>query len=526
MSDFAKRVQEGISALNQGNAADAARIFRKILPKKVSDPDLLHLAALAHIQSDKETIGRKYLVKALKLAPTHPDSNNTMGVLLNSQGRTEEAIQAFERALTSNSNNARALRNLGQALNEMNRPAEALGCFEQLATLRPDDSAPRYLLGAAHLALGDLDQARQYFRQALERDPEYGHAWMHLAELDNELSIDDIDKMKAALQHQLGKPEDAAITAVALYRACEKRGETDQAGEFLVQSNTLRRQSLNYDVADDEKFMADVAAMMDADFLTAPPPDTSAGPKPIFVLGLPRSGTTLVEQILSSHSLVGTAGEAGSIRSALNDQGLKGGKPFPALTKRLNQKDLFDLAHHAGQKLAARAPGYEQIIDKTPKNFVYLGLIKRLWPEAAVIHCQRDLMDCAWSNFRIQFAEANEYACDQDEIVRYFKAKEKLMDHWRTVCPDGFLDLSYEALVNDQESQTRRLLDYCGLPWEDSCLDFHKNESVVRTASSVQVRSPIYKTSLKAWEPYRHILGPMITGLGPLITGLSIDDAV
>jgi Tfp pilus assembly protein PilF len=508
MTDSGTSIQAGLTAMNNGDPASAARIFRNVLASSPRDPELLHLAALACIQSDQQSRGRKFLQKSLKLAPNNPDANNTLGVMLNQEGNSSEAMAAFERAVNADPNNVRALKNLGSLLTDNNFPERALKVLLQLNTVEPGVATTLNRLGSNYMYLGEFDKAKAYFRETISLDPGHGGGWLSLSELDREMTDADVHTM----QDNLNNPEEGGLIAAALFRVFERRKDFTIAGEYLVQANSQRRQQHAYNVSDEEETMARIAESIGPGFLEAAPLPSVPGPAPIFVLGLPRSGTTLIEQILSSHSQVGGAGECNSVYKGLERLSAGPTVEFPALLKKFRTRDYARLGQMIIQVLQDANTGKPFVVDKTTSNYLYVGLIKRLWPDALIVHCQRDPMDCAWSNFRMQFKSANEYSYDQQEIVRYFAAKERLMDHWRTLCPEGVLDLSYEDMVDDQEGQTRRLLDYCGLAWEDACLDFHENTRSVLTASSVQVRSPIYKTSLKAWEPYRDILQPMIKG--------------
>ena len=512
MTNLNERIQRGIGLLNEGSPAEAAKVFKNLLPKSPQDAELQHLTALAFIQSGRGKIGRKYLDRALALSPGLADANNTLGVLLRHEKRFDEAINIFERAVTSEPDNVRALNNLSQLLVQENKMDRALQVLEHLETLEPANGIVQNLLGTTYLKVGDMQKALKSLRRSVSLMPNHSGSWLILSQLDKNISDEDVGTMRQAIVNHKGNPDDISKISTALSRVFERRKDYSISADYLLKANKIRRESIQSSVGEDELLMREIARFMDSDFLEQTKKHSFKGPTPIFVLGLPRSGTTLVEQILSSHSQVGGAGECNSVYKSLCLITKTNGAGFPGYLLPWKDTDYARLGQHTTAALAKASPDNAFVVDKTPTTFIYLGLIKSFWPDARIVHCKRDLMDCAWSNFKIQFEEGNSFAYDQDEIVRYFHAKERLMAHWREVCPNDFLDLSYEQVVSDQEGQTRRLLEFCGLPWEDACLEFHKNSNAVNTASLIQVRSPIYQTSLKAWEPYREYLQPLISG--------------
>jgi Flp pilus assembly protein TadD len=513
MSDLNQRIQQGLSALNNGDAKTAARIFRQVLLKSPKDSELLHLTAMALIQSDKKAAGRKYLNKSLELSPENADANNTLGVLLREDGKIEQSIKAFSRAVQSDPGNVRALKNLGRILTDSGQSRRALDVFRQLAAKYPGDADTLGMIGANHMYLGAFDAAITSLRQALSIEPAHGNSWLLLSDLDKNIPDSEIDVMQQQLEDAAALPANRELVAAALFRVFERRKNVLDAGKYLILSNQIRRAGFDYDVNDDAATMVEIANISTIDDANSEPRALKTAVQPIFVLGLPRSGTTLVEQILSSHSAVAGAGECNSVLKAIKEVAGRTDPDYPQLIRHWKKRDYEKLGKAIERILQEAGKGRSFVIDKTTDNYLYIGLIKRLWPDARIIHCQRNLMDCAWSNYKTPFREGYPHAFEQSEIVHYFRAKEKLMQHWREAIPGGFLDIQYEDVVSSQEKQTRRLLEYCGLPWEDACLDFHQNERAVQTASAAQIRSPIYKSSLKAWEPYRGILTTLTEGL-------------
>ena len=520
MRDPQNLIQEGLAALNGGRAEVALPLFKKALSQRPRDVELLHLAAVACMELRDLKPGRRYLEKALKLAPAHAHANNTLGIFLMQEGQQTRALEAFRKAVTADPANIQALGNLARSLRDLDYPGEALETYLKLGELVPEDAHVQNLIGLLYQNHGRFAEAISHLRKAITLEPGLGGAWTVLAEIDPDISDTDIALIQQILGHPGTPPGQAAQLSAALFRVYERRRDFDHAGPVLLQANKLLRQTYNYDVLTDEQKMVDIANAMNRAFLAeaiAIDTDTSTrpdDPHPLFVLGMPRSGTTLVEQILSSHSAVGGAGEIGTFHRALAQNKGFQAKGFPACLEGWKEKDYRQLRQFITDQLVQAGTNTPLVTDKTPENFLYIGLIKKLWPDARIIHCTRNAMDCAWSIYKTPFREGNWFAADQAELVRYYRAYEKLMDHWRLVCGDNILDVSYEDMIDDQEGQTWRLLDWCGLDREDACLQFHENKRPVRTASSVQIRSPIYRTSLKAWQPFASHLQTLIKELG------------
>ncbi len=299
----------------------------------------------------------------------------------------------------------------------------------------------------------------------------------------------------------------------ALGKALEDVGEFDRAFEQWLKANALIRQDIDYDEAVDEQFFHQIAERFDSElfdrFQTAGDPS----PVPIFILGMPRSGSTLAEQILASHPLVFGAGELPSLHIVANSTLGPDNRPapFPACVSTFGVHDFRQLGRAYLETLPALPDGKSRITDKAPTNFVYVGLIRLILPDAKIIHTMRDPIDTCLSCFSKYFTTAIKFSCDLGELGRFYRRYTELMAHWRTVLPpSSMLDVGYENVVDNLEEQARRLIDFCGLPWDDRCLSFHKTKRPVTTASCVQVRRPLYRSSLERWRRYEAHLGPLL----------------
>ncbi len=303
----------------------------------------------------------------------------------------------------------------------------------------------------------------------------------------------------------------------ALGKALEDVGDYGRAFEHFLKGNALKRREVHYDEAAEERNLQLIADVFDSSLIErfAGVGDPSA--VPIFIVGMPRSGSTLIEQILASHPQVQAAGERSNLdRIVRTATGADKQIPFPASIRALDTDGFRRLGQAYLASLPALGPGQERITDKTPSNFHHVGLIRLILPNARIIHTMRDPVDTCVSCFSTLFAQGQTFSFDLAELGRYYRRYDELMKHWRSVLPAGaLLDVSYAEVVDDLEAQARRLIEYCGLPWDDRCLSFHETSRPIRTASNVQVRRPLYRSSLARWRRYEAFLEPLLAELHP-----------
>jgi hypothetical protein len=307
--------------------------------------------------------------------------------------------------------------------------------------------------------------------------------------------------------------------AFAAAKAYDDLKRYDDAFAYLTRANALKRKAIAYDEPQVLNLFERIRSTFTAALVDAKAGGGSAAQTPIFVLGMPRSGTTLVEQILASHPRVKGAGELKDMNETINSvRGSDGMQlAYPEFVADLSRDDLVRIGDAYTSRLARHAPGAERITDKMPSNFYFLGLIHLALPGAKIIHTQRNPVDTCLSCFSKLFAGEQNQTYDLAELGRYYRAYHGLMAHWRSVLPKGaFLDVQYEDVVADTETQARRILDHCGLAWSPAVLDFHRTERPVKTASARQVRQPIYGSSVARWRNYERFLGPLLAELGDL----------
>jgi tetratricopeptide (TPR) repeat protein len=404
-------------------------------------------------------------------------------------------------------------------LQTLNLPDKAIPYYEKALAIMPQIAEAYHDLGIALQVVGRIEEASDAFQKAIERAPRNARFYRSLTGC-KQISVDDpcLSAMEVLAEEMPTLSEEERIDLhFALGTAFAELGEPERSFPHLLEGNALKRRQIVYDEAavltSFERIQAayTVEIMRDNEGLGDP------ATEPVFVLGMPRSGSTLVEQILASHPKVFGAGELSDFEDAAADLGVAGGFPMSSLeaVASLTGDRLPQLGASYVERVRAFAPAADRIVDKMPANFRLAGLIHLALPNARIIHTMRDPIDTCLSCFSKLFAGDQPYCYDLGELGRYYRAYEALMVHWRRVLPEGvMLEVQYEAVVADTEREARRIIAHCGLKWDDACLSFYKTRRVIRTASAAQARRPIYNTSVGRWHPYGSMIGPLLEALG------------
>ena len=517
----------GIALKDQGKLDEAVACYRRALELKPDFAEAHNNLGIALKEQGKLDEAVACYRRALELKPDFAEAHNNLGNALKDQGKLDEAVACYRRALELKPDFAEAHNNLGIALKDQGKLDEAVACYRRALELKPDFAEAHGNLGSALEEMGDLQGAEDSFRAALRHNPRFAFAHYKLAELlGGKLPEEDLAAQRRLLEETELTDAQRLLLHFGLAQVLDARGEYAEAAEHLDRGNALqlsewRKRGQEYDPKEYEFLVTRMIAVCTPDFFERVRGFGLESELPVFVVGLPRSGTTLIEQILASHSQVFGAGEIKLARDTMAALGGQGADSIEGL-RQLDRQTARRLASRHLERLRALNRAALRIVDKMPENYLYLGLLASLFPRAKFIHCRRDLRDVAVSCWMTHFQEIR-WANDQQHIASRFHEYQRMMEHWRKVLPVPLLEVDYEETVADLEGVARKLVAWCGLAWEPACLEFHQAKRPVRTASAVQVRQPVFRTSVGRWKHYEQSLGSLFARLESVDTGSPVD---
>ena len=508
----------GNALKRQGRLAEAVACFERALALMPDYAEAHNNLGNVLADQGKTAEAAAHFARALALKPDVAEFHNNIGNLLAGQERPDDAIAYYRHALRLKPDYAEVYNNLGSALADQGRFGEALAHYEKALGLKPDYAHAYNNLGNAYKDMGRLVEAERAYETAIAFAPNTAVYYRHLIETRQVNAGDKYYEMAERLAQDLATlpAKDQLELHFALGKASADLGQYASAFRHFVQGNALKRRGIDYDESAVLDAFERIKQVFSPAMLHSRKGLGDSSAAPVFIVGMPRSGTTLLEQILASHPNVFGAGERKEVERIAT--ALRGPDPsmrFPEVVPTLSGDGLRQLGARYVAAVTGQAPAAMRIIDKMPGNFLYLGLIHLALPNARIIHVRRDPIDTCLSCFSLLFSASQPYSHDLGELARYYRAYDALMTHWRGVLPpDIMLDVQYEDIVSDMEQQARRVVAFCGLEWNGACLTFHRTQRTVRTASAIQVRRPIYGTSVGRWRHYREFLQPLIEELG------------
>jgi Flp pilus assembly protein TadD len=515
----------GVALRRQGLFDEAAAAAREALRLNPAHVDArCNLGAVLH-QQGLLPQAAAVLQETVRRAPAHAQAQSDLGGVLVAASLPAQAAVHLREALRLRPDFVEAHSNLGLALRDLNRTDEALECFRQALRLKPGDAKARNNLAYLLEVQGRTAEAVAEYRQTLHLDPDNAAAISGLSKLATAGHYRFSDQEVRAIRELTERPDlpagDRCRLHFALAWVDDQAGAWDEAFEHCRRANELRkefdrRRGVVFDLAAERQFMDRLRAVFTPEYFERARPFGLDTELPVFIVGMLRSGTSLAEHILASHPRVHGAGEVAEMErlvGALNDR-LGPADDYPECLARLDAATARSLAERHVRALGELGGEADRVTDKLPLNFRHLGLIATLFPRARIIHCRRDPVDTCLSCYFQNFADPPPFTLDLRHLGQYYREYERLMAHWARVLPVPVFELRYEELTADQEALSRRLVAFCGLEWEERCLRFNDTRRVVRTASTLQVRQPMYRSSVGRWKHYQAHLKELTEALG------------
>lgn len=512
----------GIGLIETGAAAEAVAVLKRAV---ALDPGF----AAAHFglasaldeaageKSDDENLAlaEAHYRCALEINPDYFEAHMNLGIVLKAKRRYDEAEAEFRRALDLRPGEVECITNLAEVLVDQDKDDEAMDIYRAVR-----DTNPEYIHGYRRLARlwqekGEFDKAREVVEELRLHDPESGIVFTALSgDRSHRFTDEEVDRAERLSDDVSEAESERSYLKFALARYLDTIGDYDRAFPHLRRGNEIVDRTFDFDISEEAAYVKTIEEI-------APPELFAAGnigsdsARPIFIVGMMRSGTTLVEQIIASHPDASGGGELDTINTMTKDLSRRraGGDPYPRCLGNLDAETISDLGGQYLARLDGISADADRVTDKMPINYRHLGLIARLFPGARIVHCRRNPLDNCLSLYFQQFRGYHPYAYDLRKLAFYYGLHDRLMAHWRRVIPSSIHEIVYEDLIADQEGESRALIDYCGLEWDDQCLRFFEADRIVRTASLWQVRQPVYNSSVGRWRNYEAHLKPLFDAL-------------
>jgi Flp pilus assembly protein TadD len=511
--------QLGLAQAVSGAGVDAIAALRRAAVLAPASSEIHRDLAILALESGHIEMALAALVRAVALEPENSSLQLQIARVYHNLGRYLDASHHAHKACTGEPHNAVAANLLGQTEERLHRPSAALASYLKAVAIDPQFTEALHNVASTYVTYGERELAETFLSRAISTGRAPATTYMQMAILQgSELHHVHRRTMEDWFERETDRTQRAYL-AYGLVRANGKHAPDDYFDALHV-ANQLLFEAPGHYYAHDVGYMTHVREILDEAFMCRSKPCGVEDSRPIFVVGMPRSGTSLVEQILSSHPLVHGAGEvmalADALSAALSESSVHSN---PDAIRTLGAEDLTAIGNEYGSRLTALAGPTHRVVDKMPSNIYLLGIIQLALPNARIVYCSRDPRDVCLSIYENKFAAGHQYSYNYASLAEYYRAHHQLVTHWRSLFADAIYEVRYEDVVNNQERTTRQLLDYSGLDWYGGCLDFHLTQRAVRTSSSLQVKRPLYDDSVGAWRRYEKQLQPLFDRLGPVLDG-------
>jgi tetratricopeptide (TPR) repeat protein len=500
-------VAAGAEHWRSGRYEEAETNLQSALRKNPENVDAMRFLALVYRDQDKKLLDAEALLRrAVSIAPDFHQALGNLGRILVDNNKLGEAIDVYERLVGLKPDDDDAWAGYGRALAQAGRVAEAEAVYRRSLEIQPQ--SPGVHMARAHMlkTLGDQEEALRAYRKSIEYNPALGESYWSMANLKVfQFTDDEVSAMEQQSASDDLKEESQIHFLFALGKAYEDRQEYQKAWQHYHQGNQLKRSNVIYDPVENEQHLQKIRDAFSEEMFRANEGAGHQAPDPIFIVGLPRTGSTLVEQILASHSQVEGTAELPNLGNIANGTGKyrPDGLAYPDTLATLTRRDFASFGREYLQQVARhRVLGTPFFIDKMPNNFIHVGWIKLILPNAKIINTRRHPMDSLLGVYKQLFAKGQDFTYDTLELAEFYRCYIEMMAHWHAVLPGQVLDVHYEDTVTSLEAQVRRILEFCGLEFEESCLRYYETRRAVKTASSEQVRQPIYTSALGLWKKY------------------------
>ena len=520
-------IAEAERATRDGRMEDAERVLRELLSKDPNNVRAIRMLGSIALEANRYRAARRLLERAVELSPGVAMSWTDLANLHLKKDRYDEALAAVQRAIDIDPDFVHAYVVKGNILTRAQHHEESLLAYQQGLEVSPLNIGALAGMGHVLKTIGRQDEAIAAFRKCIQVNPAYGETYWSLANLKTfEFESEEVQVMEEMIERKSLADESKVNMLISLGKHYDHEKDYDRAFEYYQRGNDLRREHEIYDPVHTQVVHDRIIEVFGSGFFDERVDFGDPSPDPILIVGLPRSGSTLIEQILASHSMVEGTMELPDLGRTIAGLSSKtpGRTEYPEAVLPLDKDQVAALGRDYLEATSRYRTDKPYFIDKMPNNFQAIGFLQLILPNAKVIDARRHPLDSCLGSYKQLFFKGQSFTYEQFELGHYYLQYRRIMDHWNEVVPGKVLDMHYEQMVADQETQTRRLLEHCGLPWEDQCLRFYETERAINTASSEQVRQPIYTGALNFWRNYESHLGELIETLEPLLRELPEED--